>query len=249
MSEEERHDRLEAMVHEHLQSYIKKTIGIDANLTLLGERSNHHCDELNSLERRRKKQEVFNRCMEAKMLDLEGMIEGQADHIAELEDEVTILRSRKECKCGGAVGSGSGSGSAEDPINLEYADEEDSSSGGNYHTPPRVKEELLRVIGSPISQHLPEDVQTTCGCPVLNVFRIKDDVKLVTVPQENERPIPVHVEEPPRYNMGVQHASHGCLQAHYSSHCINCYAKQTGFSSYPHPAGYYLDEALRFPSQ
>ena len=104
MREEERRDHLEATVHEHLCSYVKKTTGIDADLTLLGERSNCHCDELNSLERKRKKQEVFNCRMEARMLDLEGMIEGQANHIAELEEEVMILRSRKECKCGGVAG-------------------------------------------------------------------------------------------------------------------------------------------------
>ena len=140
------------------------------------------------------------------MLDLKGTIEGQADHIAELEDEVAILRS-KECKCRGVAGSALGSGSAEDPINLEYTNEEDSSLGGSYHTPPRVEEEPLRIIRSPISQHLSMDVQATCGCPVPNVFRIKDNVELVAVPQENERPIPVCVEEPPRYNVGVQHAS------------------------------------------
>ena len=50
--------------------------GINADLTLLGERSNCHRDKLNSLERRRKKQEAFNCHIEAKMLDLEGMIEG-----------------------------------------------------------------------------------------------------------------------------------------------------------------------------
>ena len=186
---------------------------------------------------------------EAKMLDLEGTIEGQANHIMELEEEVTILRSKKECKCGGVAGSMSGSGSAEDPINLEYADEEDLSSGGSYHTPPRVEEEPLQVIRSPISQHLPEDVQTTCGCPALNIFRIEDGVELVAVPQENERPIPVHIEELPRYNVGVQCASCGHPQAHYSSHHTNRHAKQIGFSPYPCPARYYLDEALGFPSR
>ena len=248
MLEEERRDHLEATVHEHLHSYVKKTTGINADLTLLGERSNHHCDKLNSLERRRKKQEAFNHHMETKMLDLEGTIEGQADCIAELEGEVAILRSRKECKCGGVAGLALGSGSAEDPIDLEYADEEDSSLGGSYHTPPRVKEEPLQIIGLPISQHLPEDVQTTCGCPVPNVFRIEDNVKLVTVPQENERLIPICVEELLRYNMGVQHAFCGCPQAHYSSCCVNCHTKQTGYSPYPCPAGYYLDKVLRFPS-
>ena len=105
MQEEERQDCLEATVHEHLHSYVKKTTGINADLTLLGERSNHHCDKLNSLKRGRKRQEAFNCCMEAKMLDLEGMIEGQADRIAELEDEVAILRSKRECKCGELTGS------------------------------------------------------------------------------------------------------------------------------------------------
>ena len=166
-----------------------------------------------------------------------------------MEDEVAILRLRKECKCGGVVGLASGSGSAEDPIDLEYTNEEGSSLGGSYHTPPRVKEEPLQIIGSPISQHLPKDVQMTCGCPVADVIRIEDDVELVAVPQENKVPIPVCVEELPRYNVGVQHASHGHPQAHYSSRCVNHHAKQTGYSPYPHPASYYLDEALRFPSQ
>ena len=121
MQEEERRDHLEATVHEHLCSYVKQTTGIDANLTLLGERSNHHHDELNSLERKKQKQEAFNCHMEAKMLDLEGMIEGQADCIAELEEEVIILRLRKTCTCGERVVMTSGSGSQEDPLTLEYA--------------------------------------------------------------------------------------------------------------------------------
>ena len=61
MWEEERWDRLEATVHKYLCLYVKKTTGIDADLTLLGERSNRHRDELNSLKRKRKKQEAFNR--------------------------------------------------------------------------------------------------------------------------------------------------------------------------------------------
>ena len=54
MLEEERRDRLKAMVHEHLCLHVKKTTGIDADLTLLGERSYCHCDELNSLDTRGK---------------------------------------------------------------------------------------------------------------------------------------------------------------------------------------------------
>ena len=89
------------------------------------------------------------------MLDLEGMIEGQADCTAELEDEVAILRSRKECKCRGVAGSALGSGSAEDPIDLEYAEEEDLSLGGSYHTPPRVEAEPLWIIRLPIFNTFP----------------------------------------------------------------------------------------------
>ena len=100
-----------------------------------------------------------------------------------------------------------------------------------------------------IKSRADKDVQMTCGCPVPDVIRIEDDVELVAVPQENKRPIPVHVEEPLRYNMGVQCASCGCPQAHYSSRCVNHHAKQTGYSPYPCPASYYLDEALSFPSR
>ena len=89
----------------------------------------------------------------------------------------------------------------------------------------------------------------TCGYPVLDAIRIEDDVELVAVPQENKRLIPVRVEELLRYNTSVQHTSWGHPQAHYSSHYINHHAKQTGYSPYPHPASYYLDEALGFPSQ
>ena len=87
------------------------------------------------------------------------------------------------------------------------------------------------------------------GVPVPDVIRVKDDVELVAIPQENKRPILICVKELLRYNMSVQCASHGCPQAYYSSSCVNHHAKQTGYSPYPCAASYYLDEALGFPSQ
>ena len=236
MWEEERWDSLEATVHEHLCLYVKKTAGINADLTLLGERSNRHRDKLNSLERKRQKQEAFNCHMEAKMLELEGTIEGQADRIAELEEEVTILRSRKACTCGERIVTTSGSGSQEDPLTLEYAEDEGSNSGSSYHLPIMAQEELLLVIGSPTAQS--SDVpKVSCACPVPEVIRITDDVEMVTVPQENEVLIPVCVKEPLKYNVGIQHASQGRPVAHYhsSTHLTNCHAKQLGSHPYRSP--------------
>ena len=79
--------------------------------------------------------------------------------LTELEEELTILRTKKACKCGETGVSVVGSGSQEDPIELEeegleYADEEGSNSSQSYHTPPRVEEALL-VFRSPVSQSLP----------------------------------------------------------------------------------------------
>ena len=62
----------------------------------------------------------------------------------------------------------------------------------SYHTPPRVEEQLL-VFGSPVSQSLPSDVGKTCSCPIPLVIRIKDDVKMVVILQENEEPLPLCV--------------------------------------------------------
>ena len=82
--------------------------------------------------------------------DLEGTIEGQADHITELEEEVAILRSKKTCTCGERVVTMPGSGSQEDPLTLEYAEDEGSNSGSSYHSPIMAQEELLLIIGSPM---------------------------------------------------------------------------------------------------
>ena len=189
------------------------------------------------------------------MLDLQGTVEAQGERIVELEEELAILRTKKACQCGETRVSVVGSGSQEDPIELEeegleYADEDGSGSNQSYHTPPRAEEALL-VFGSPASQSLPTEVRETCGCPVPSVIRIEDDVEMVAVPQENEEPVPVRVAEPPRYDVGGQRASRGRPLAHFrsSTRHRNCHAKQIGFSPYPHPAGYYLDEALGFPSR
>ena len=136
------------------------------------------------------------------MLDLEGTIEGQADRIAELEEEVTILRLKKACTCGERVVITSGSRSQEDPLTLEYAEDEGLNSGSSYHSPIMAQEELLLVIGSPMAQST--DVpKALCACPVPDVIRLKDDVEMTTVPSENEEAIPV----PLRYSVGSQHAS------------------------------------------
>ena len=97
-----------------------------------------------------------------------------------------------------------------------------------------AQEELLLVIGSPVAQstHAPKAL---CACPVPEVIRIVDNVEIVAVPQENEVPIPVHVKESPRYNMGIQCASQGCPQAHYSSRHTNHHAKQLGSHPYHLP--------------
>ena len=71
---------------------------------------------------------------------MEGMIKDHAERIIALEEEAAVLRMKKVCKCGEVEVSSAGSGTQEDlvDIDLEYADEEGSSSGGSFHTPPRV---------------------------------------------------------------------------------------------------------------
>ena len=133
--------------------YIKKMSGVDADLVLLGERNDHHHEELNSLKRKQKRQERFNCQMEERMQVMEGTIEDQAERVVALEEEDAVLRMKKVCKCGKVEALSAGSGTQEDlvDVNLEYADEEGSSSGGSYHAPPRVAEEPLLVFGSPIT--------------------------------------------------------------------------------------------------
>ena len=186
------------------------------------------------------------------MLMMEGQIDSQAERIVALEEELAVLRTKKACKCGEAAMSAVGSGSQEDPLDvdrLEYT-KEGESSNRSYHTPPRVQESPLRIFGSPvISQASPESQEAMCSYPVPSLIRIEDDMEMVAAPRENIEPIPVRVEEPPRYNVGVQCASRGRRNpvAHYSSHRRNDHHKQLGYRSTP--TGYFLDEALGFPSR
>jgi hypothetical protein len=253
LTEEERRTRLEAHTNVHIQSYVKKMRGVDCDLEELDRRGHRHRSELDSLKRKQSMQEDFNRRVEERMQEMEMMMEAQGERVIALEEEVAILRTKKACKCGEASGSVVGSGSAEDPIELEgegleYAEEE-STSAGSYHTPPRVEDEPLRIIGSPVSQSLPVDVVETCGCPIPSVIRIEDDVEMVAIPQENEEPLPVRVEELPRYNVGSQRASRGRPLAHFrsSTRNRNRHAKQLGTHPYSHP-GYFMGQDLRFSS-
>ena len=133
------------------------------------------------------------------------------------------------------------------PLTLEYAEDEGSNSGLSYHSPIMAQEELLLVTGSPVVQSS-EVPEVLCACPIPEVIRITDDVEMVTVPQENEVPIPVCVEEPPRYNVGIQCASQGHPVAHYrsSTHHTSCHAKQLG--SHPYRSlPRFMGQDLQFP--
>ena len=85
--------------------------------------------------------------------------------------------------------------------------------------------------------------EALCACPVPEVIRIKDDMEMVAVSQENEVLIPVRVKESPRYNVGVQHASQGRPQAHYSSCHTNHHDKQLGSHPY-HSPPCFMDQDL-----
>ena len=131
------------------------------------------------------------------------------ERIISLEEEVTTLRWKKACACGEGKGKGvavaSTSGDQEDQSELEYTEEEEgSSSGASYHVPLIAPEETLLVFGSPISQSLPSEVQETYGCPVPAIIAIEDDVEMSVVLRENEEAIPVQVERPPAYAVGLQ---------------------------------------------
>ena len=63
------------------------------------------------------------------------------------------------------------------------------------------------MFGSPISWTLPSEVQETCGCPVPTIITIEDDVEITVVLRENEEVIPIQVERPPTYAVGLQRSS------------------------------------------
>ena len=248
LAEEKRHEVLEANMNVHINNTVQKMQEVDANFEEMEGSSCRHRKAIDSLEQKADRQAEFNRRMEVMMLDLQGTVEAQREHIMELEEELAILQSKRACKCGETTVSVIGSGSQEDPIELgeeglEYAGDEGSDSNQSYHTPPRAEEALL-VFGSPVSQTLPVDVREACGCPIPLVIQIEDDVEMVAVPQENAELLPVCVE-PLRYDMGIQHASRGrpLAYSHLSAHHRNCHAKQLGVCPYSHP-GYFMGQDL-----
>ena len=136
-------------------------------------------------------------------------MEGQMERIVSLEEEVATLRWKKACTCGEGKGKGvaiaSTSGDQEEHSELGYAEEDEgSSSGASYHVLLVTPGETLLVFGSPISQCLPSEVQETCGCPVPTVITIEANVEMSVVPRENKEAIPVQVERPPAYAVGLQ---------------------------------------------
>ena len=143
---------------------------------------------------------------------METKIEGQTERIILLEEEVTMLCWKKACMCregkGKEIAVVSASRDQEEQSELEYAEEEEgSSSGASYHVLLVAPEETLLEFRSPISQTLPSKVQETCGCPVPAVITIEDDVEMAGVPRENEEAIPVQMERPPAYAVGLQRSS------------------------------------------
>ena len=98
----------------------------------------------------------------------------------------------------------------------------------------------------PVSQTLPSEVQETCGYPVPTVITIKDDVEMSMVPRENEEAIPVQVERPPAYAVGLQRSSRGRPIAYYrsSTRHANCHTKQLGLHPYRHPS-----PGIKFPCE
>ena len=243
LMKEERRDRLEANTNVHIQHVIKKMAQVNSNMERLIRKNENHKMEIQHLVTEQDKQEAQSSCLEEGLKAMEDLMEDQAMKIIGLEEEVAILRSRKACTCGKRVVTMSGSGSQEDPLTLEYAEDEGSNSGSSYHSPIMAQEELLLVIGSLVAQS-PNVPDASCAYPVPEVIRIADDVEMTVVPSENEEAIPV----PPRYSMGSQRASRGHPVAHYhsSTHHTNRHTKQ--LSSHPyHLSPCFMDQDLRFP--
>ena len=183
---------------------------------------------------------------------MEEKANAQEERIISLEEELATLRWKKACTCGEkgkrtVVAAGSG-----EPSELEYADEDEeaeSSPDSSYHSPTVAQDEQLLVFGSPAVEEAPILLPSSCACLVPAVIHIKDDVEMTIVPRENERPIPVQVERPPRYTVGVQHSSCGQPVAHYksSTHHLNCHAKQLGIRC-PSSLETFMGQDAQFPS-
>ena len=199
MKEEERQDHLEANMNVHIQHVIKKMAQVDSNVEKLIRKNKNHKVEIQYLVMEQDKQEMQSSYLEERLKAMEDLMEDQAMKIIGLEEEVTILRSRKACTCGERVMMMSGSRSQEDLLTLEYAEDEGSNSGSSYHLPIMTQEELLLVIGSSVAQS-PDVPKVSCACPVPEVIRITNDVEMTAAPSENEEAISV----PLRYSVGSQ---------------------------------------------
>ena len=180
------------------------------------------------------------------------MIEGQAERIVLLEEEVVILRWRKACVCGEegkqtVIATGSGE---DESLELEYAEEEEGDGSGlSYHSPIVAQETPLLVFGEVLpgdSQALPVDVQETCGCPVLDIVRIEDDIEMVTALRENNTPIPVWVDELPSFSVCTPCASCGKSKAYFrsSTRRANRHTMQLGSRPYPSHPGYFMGQDI-----
>ena len=199
---------MEVSLNVHLQYYVKNVGNIQNDFKRVMEKINYCEDDIGVLQQGQTNQETFNCAILERMREMETRIEGQVERIVSLEEEVATLCWKKACMCGEGKGKGitvaSTSSEQEEHSKLEYAEEEGSSSGASYHVPLVIPEETLLVFGSPISQTFPSEVQETCGCPVPAVITIKDNVEMSVVLRENKEAIPVQVERPPAYAVGLQ---------------------------------------------
>ena len=252
MRDEERADRVEVSLNIHLQADGKNIKRIQDDFKCMLNKV-HSCeDDIDVVQQGQKDQETLNHAIVERMQEIEAKMRGQGEKIVRLEEEIAVLRSRKACTCGGEreeVTVVPSSGNQEELSELEYTSDEESGSDGSYHLPTVAQEEPLLVFGSPLSQSLPVEVQETCGHPVTTLIEIEDNVKMPVVPRENESPIPVQVERPPRYDVGSQCASCSRPLAHFksSTRCTNHHAKQLGFCPYP-PVETFHGLDLSYPS-
>ena len=206
MHDEERADCLEATLNVHLQNYMKNVGAIQGDFKKVVEKIYPCEDGVLALQQGQEDQEKFNCAILERMREMEEKANTQEERIVSLEEELVTLRWKKACTCGEegrrtVVATGSG-----EPSKLEYTDEAESSPDSSYHSPMVAQEEQLLVFGSPAIEEAPILLLSPCACPVPAVVHIEDDVEMTTVPRENERPIPVQVERPPRYTVGVQHS-------------------------------------------
>ena len=251
MRDEERADRVEASLNVHLQNDAKNVGRIQDDFKRVVEKINVCDDRVDVLQRVQGDQEAFNHAVFARMREMEVKTEAQEERIVALEEEVATLRWKKPCSCGEegketVIATGSGE---DDASELEYVEEEEVSSGSSYHSPIVASEAPLFVFGSPAETPAPILLSSTCACPVPAIVHLEDDVEMTAIPRENNTPIPVQVERPPRYAVGVQHASRGRPLAHYKSSTrrLNRHAKQLGVPCIPSPETF-MGQDTRFPS-